>query len=156
MPLASFNIHYIVEKVKIHLQISSWRSILNAASPTPVWRTAWPCVSDWVWIRRNKQIVGWNGLVQGTFRYLAFVKTAMNFRFFIKHPLQDASEPDLGLRDNLVNYCSDIIDVKPAHTNLQEIWSKFFQKFRRRNWRKARPSNKAFIFWTWCKDGLRA
>jgi hypothetical protein len=36
VPLASFNIHYIAEKVKIHLQISSWRSILNAASPTPV------------------------------------------------------------------------------------------------------------------------
>jgi len=65
--------------------------------------------------RLKKQIVGWIELVQDTFRYLAFVKTAMNFRVFHETLPEEASEPDS------VNYCPDTIDVKPADTNLQEI-----------------------------------
>ena len=84
-----------------------------------------------------------------------FCGNGNEFSVFYHTPSEEASELDLGLWDNLVNYCPDTMDVKQAHTNLQEIWSKFFQKFRRRNWREARPSNKASILWTWCKDGLR-
>jgi DNA-binding XRE family transcriptional regulator len=58
----------------------------------------------------KKQTIGWIEFVQDTFRYLAFVKTAMNFSVFHKTPPEEASEPDLGLCYKLFNYFPDTID----------------------------------------------